>query len=378
MDFSIFTSLGPSYNSSPTFPTPSLATATTTTTTPTPAAAARHYSLHNGLSCSSYGTPTLWGPFVQCEHNHIKSDGRPAPAPTNVSHSFANALFKNINEISENFRCDLKSTNSLYFDAIYQCNPLTTTNDYNNNNNRSKNDTNSYSDSDIVNFTNFSTFYNLDSPSIIANASQTGGGSDDCLKSILMFVKSVVNPVSELMLNLPKTFIPIPNATTTTCENSFSQYLNCNIISNLSFYENDTFDLYNASVFEPIQCVLNLNFSDNNPLIHTRNHYYNNYVDYNASSSFNFNYEKPLYEWSFLFVILFIIAGGLGNILVCLAVALDRKLQNVTNYFLLSLAIADLLVSLFVMPLGAIPGFLGELFNSFFYKCYYHFLEITF
>lgn len=56
----------------------------------------------------------------------------------------------------------------------------------------------------------------------------------------------------------------------------------------------------------------------------------------------------------------FIVAGGLGNILVCLAVGLDRKLHNVTNYFLLSLAVADLLVSLFVMPLGAIPGFLGE------------------
>lgn len=67
------------------------------------------------------------------------------------------------------------------------------------------------------------------------------------------------------------------------------------------------------------------------------------------------------YNWNFLFfVIIFIIAGGLGNILVCLAIALDRKLQNVTNYFLLSLAIADLLVSLFVMPLGAIPTFLGK------------------
>ncbi|XP_063922816.1 5-hydroxytryptamine receptor 2A isoform X2 [Zophobas morio] len=65
------------------------------------------------------------------------------------------------------------------------------------------------------------------------------------------------------------------------------------------------------------------------------------------------------YDWSFLFVVVFILAGGLGNILVCLAVILDRRLQNVTNYFLLSLAIADLLVSLFVMPLGAIPGFLG-------------------
>ncbi|XP_043476522.1 5-hydroxytryptamine receptor 2C-like [Leptopilina heterotoma] len=64
-------------------------------------------------------------------------------------------------------------------------------------------------------------------------------------------------------------------------------------------------------------------------------------------------------DWSFLFVAVFIVAGGLGNILVCLAVGLDRRLHNVTNYFLLSLAVADLLVSLFVMPLGAIPGFLG-------------------
>ncbi|XP_044001076.1 5-hydroxytryptamine receptor 2A isoform X2 [Aphidius gifuensis] len=64
-------------------------------------------------------------------------------------------------------------------------------------------------------------------------------------------------------------------------------------------------------------------------------------------------------DWSFLFVVVFIAAGGLGNILVCLAVCLDRRLHNVTNYFLLSLAVADLLVSLFVMPLGAIPGLLG-------------------
>lgn len=71
--------------------------------------------------------------------------------------------------------------------------------------------------------------------------------------------------------------------------------------------------------------------------------------------------DKVGFEWTFLFVILFIIAGGVGNILVCLAVCLDKRLQNVTNYFLLSLAIADLLVSLFVMPMGAIPGFLGKL-----------------
>lgn len=69
--------------------------------------------------------------------------------------------------------------------------------------------------------------------------------------------------------------------------------------------------------------------------------------------------DRRRYNWKYLFVIVFIASGGVGNILVCLAICLDRQLQNVTNYFLLSLAIADLLVCLFVMPLGAIPGFYG-------------------
>ena len=91
------------------------------------------------------------------------------------------------------------------------------------------------------------------------------------------------------------------------------------------------------------------------------------HLHYNSSNTiYSMGYPRAQlpqggYDWIFLFVIFFIFAGGLGNILVCLAVALDRKLQNVTNYFLFSLAIADLLVSLFVMPLGAIPAFLGKL-----------------
>ncbi|GBO99490.1 5-hydroxytryptamine receptor 2B [Eumeta japonica] len=87
------------------------------------------------------------------------------------------------------------------------------------------------------------------------------------------------------------------------------------------------------------------------------------FKDFNCVWNIGKNFSRimtgPQYDWSFLFVILFIVAGGVGNILVCLAVCLDKRLQNVTNYFLLSLAIADLLVSLFVMPMGAIPGFLG-------------------
>ena len=78
-------------------------------------------------------------------------------------------------------------------------------------------------------------------------------------------------------------------------------------------------------------------------------------VGRNLSSS-----EHPPTQWIYLLVSLSTLAGSLGNILVCLAVCKERKLQNLTNYFLMSLAVADLLVCLIVMPLGAIQGFLGN------------------
>lgn len=115
---------------------------------------------------------------------------------------------------------------------------------------------------------------------------------------------------------------------------------------------------------DAVQCILNLNLSALEITNHLAQFDFNAVVQnytINASDYVNQLDEQkpPHYEWTYLFVIVFILAGGLGNILVCLAVALDKNLQNVTNYFLLSLAVADLLVSLFVMPLGAVPAFLG-------------------
>ena len=44
----------------------------------------------------------------------------------------------------------------------------------------------------------------------------------------------------------------------------------------------------------------------------------------------------------------------LGNVFVMAAILLDRHLQSVANYLILSLAVADLLVAILVMPLGAV------------------------
>lgn len=69
--------------------------------------------------------------------------------------------------------------------------------------------------------------------------------------------------------------------------------------------------------------------------------------------------EDDAFNWSFICVLVFVVAGTLGNVLVCLAVCLERPLQNVTNWFLVSLAFADLIVSTIVMPFGATAAFLG-------------------
>jgi hypothetical protein len=63
--------------------------------------------------------------------------------------------------------------------------------------------------------------------------------------------------------------------------------------------------------------------------------------------------------WALLAIVL-VIGTACGNILVCLAIAWEKRLQNVTNYFLASLAITDLMVAVLVMPLGIVTLFRGE------------------
>lgn len=65
------------------------------------------------------------------------------------------------------------------------------------------------------------------------------------------------------------------------------------------------------------------------------------------------------YNWHVLGLSLFSITGAFGNILVCLTIRRDPALQTKTNYYLFSLAIADLAVCLFVIPFSIIQDFSG-------------------
>ncbi|XP_045475625.1 5-hydroxytryptamine receptor-like isoform X2 [Harmonia axyridis] len=76
-------------------------------------------------------------------------------------------------------------------------------------------------------------------------------------------------------------------------------------------------------------------------------------------SSLDFYVEEPLADIILLgflsvFLGLMILVTIIGNVFVIAAILLERYLQNVANYLVVSLAVADLMVACLVMPLGAV------------------------
>lgn len=75
---------------------------------------------------------------------------------------------------------------------------------------------------------------------------------------------------------------------------------------------------------------------------------------------------STLFNWRgvllMAFFCTFIVITIIGNTLVILAVLTTRRLRTVTNCFVMSLAVADLLVGIFVMPPAVAVHFLGEYF----------------
>ncbi|XP_048191851.1 5-hydroxytryptamine receptor 2C [Perognathus longimembris pacificus] len=73
---------------------------------------------------------------------------------------------------------------------------------------------------------------------------------------------------------------------------------------------------------------------------------------FNASDGGRFKFPDGVQNWPALSIVVIIIMTIGGNILVIMAVSMEKKLHNATNYFLMSLAVADMLVGLLVMPLS--------------------------
>lgn len=80
--------------------------------------------------------------------------------------------------------------------------------------------------------------------------------------------------------------------------------------------------------------------------------------------------QDSLHNWWAMLAVFLVLATAAGNILVCLAIAWERRLQNVTNYFLMSLAITDLMVAILVMPLGIVTLVRGNCVYTYIYTLY--------
>ncbi|KAL4617928.1 D(4) dopamine receptor-like [Arapaima gigas] len=76
-----------------------------------------------------------------------------------------------------------------------------------------------------------------------------------------------------------------------------------------------------------------------------------------------YNYPALLLGVALILVII------LGNVLVCLSVLTERSLKTATNYFIVSLAVADLLLAVLVLPLYVYSEFLGGIWTLNMYIC---------
>lgn len=74
--------------------------------------------------------------------------------------------------------------------------------------------------------------------------------------------------------------------------------------------------------------------------------------DLDASGNETLNLMHTVFTCSVLSAI--ILATIVGNVFVIAAIVLERNLQNVANYLIASLAVADLMVAILVMPLAAV------------------------
>jgi hypothetical protein len=111
-----------------------------------------------------------------------------------------------------------------------------------------------------------------------------------------------------------------------------------------------------------------LDYSDNKYVRHVNanfsssNDSFDSLSDGSGGGNVIVNLDSDTNYWALLALVLVFGTAG-GNILVCLAIYYEKRLQNVTNYFLASLALTDLMVAVLVMPLGILTLYRGMTFT---------------
>lgn len=75
------------------------------------------------------------------------------------------------------------------------------------------------------------------------------------------------------------------------------------------------------------------------------------FIDWSNQTLFVEWEEVEKNYWTLL-LLLFPVLTIFGNLLVCLSVYREPNLRTVTNYFIVSLAVADIMVAILVMPLA--------------------------
>uniref|UniRef100_A0A8K9XZ80 G-protein coupled receptors family 1 profile domain-containing protein n=1 Tax=Oncorhynchus mykiss TaxID=8022 RepID=A0A8K9XZ80_ONCMY len=82
--------------------------------------------------------------------------------------------------------------------------------------------------------------------------------------------------------------------------------------------------------------------------------------------------QRKEYDYNYFALVLgvpLILIIILGNVLVCLSVLTERSLKTATNYFIISLSVADLLLAVLVLPLYVYSEFLGGTWTLSTYIC---------
>lgn len=122
---------------------------------------------------------------------------------------------------------------------------------------------------------------------------------------------------------------------------------------------NSSGGLYNETVETEIPSVFNSTSADFINVTDSYSFYNDSNVTQIVQTVHSGFYHIPKYDLPVMVIICFILsimvlATIIGNVFVIAAVILERSLQGVSNYLILSLAVTDLLVAVCVMPLSLI------------------------